>query len=288
MGKKMYRYYQKQANRSAIISVTLFIGIFVFAIELRAGSQKAGNEPGREWIMASENPASGNTNSLYNPFRPGTVNKINSDQINLKGNEELLYTTEQRISVNMNNAGLKSGDRVYISGILGGIYGSLNEPGTNPNNEMFDPDGDGIFSIDMHLADGFISFRFFIVLSTDPGHSWDNGDPYAGGDRTFTISGNVRLSYVWGSDSFTVSTTEKLQAGNILYPNPFHDELKINISADFPTVILTSVSGNVIGQYAVSNTGSLSINTSGLARGTYFVTLIDRNGRNVTQKLVKE
>jgi len=68
---------------------------------------------------------------------------------------------EQIFNVDMTEAGLAGGDRVFISGALGGIYGTWAEPGTNANNEMFDADGDGTYTVSLNLPDGLIAFKFF-------------------------------------------------------------------------------------------------------------------------------
>jgi len=205
------------------------------------------------------------------------------DDIILNNDPNPMNPPEQIIAVDMNPAGVVAGDRVFISGAIGGIHGTWMEPGTNLNNEMFDPDGDGIYKITMHLADGLIAFKFF------KGASWNNGDPAPGGDRTYNIAGNVYLIYTWGVQGVVLSVPEISLAGKIqIYPNPFSNELNINSTAEIRSVIITSTLGKVVGIYTLSNTGNQTINTSALSSGMYFITFVGKDGKRLqTQKLIK-
>jgi hypothetical protein len=61
----------------------------------------------------------------------------------------------------MTESGMTAGEPVWISGALGGIYGTWAEPGTNPNNQMLDDNADGIYSITLALPEGLVAFKFF-------------------------------------------------------------------------------------------------------------------------------
>lgn len=188
---------------------------------------------------------------------------------------------EQKFSVDMNNAGLTAGQQVFISGAIGGIHGTWNEPGTNPNNELFDPEGDKIYSIYMHLPDGLIAFKFF------KGTTWANGEPVAA-DRTFTVNGSCNNVYTWGIDGYVVSSRENPLAGNVqIYPNPVSNELNINSTAKISKVIISSTLGQVVGKYEINGTGNQTINTSALSSGFYFVTFVGIDGNLLTQKMLK-
>ena len=188
--------------------------------------------------------------------------------------------TEQIIQVDMNGAGLVAGDKVYIAGALGDIYGTWNEPGTNPNNQMTDPDGDGIYTLSLSLPDGLTAFKFFV-------NGWGKGDPFTGGDRTYNIDGNVNIIYTWGVGGVETSVRENKLAGKIqMYPNPVRNELTVNSTSDIRKVIITNTLGKVVGNVAYSS--NKTINTSNLSKGMYFVTFIGADGTKATQKLIKD
>ncbi|HCT72135.1 MAG TPA: hypothetical protein DF409_15415, partial [Bacteroidales bacterium] len=118
------------------------------------------------------------------------------------------------INVDMNGTGDMTGLPMYIAGAFGGIYGTWNEPGTNPNNEMTDPDSDGIYSITMYLPDGLYPFKFF------KGAGWGNGDPAPGGDRNLQYAGNMNVTYKWGVDGLLSVPQNPLAEQIKMYPNP--------------------------------------------------------------------
>ncbi|MGC8864422.1 MAG: T9SS type A sorting domain-containing protein [Bacteroidales bacterium] len=94
-------------------------------------------------------------------------------------------------NVNMAPAGL-NGEQVWIAGNFGGDWGTWNEPGTNPNCEMTDPDGDGYFSITMLLEPGDYQFKFF------KGSGWAGGEWDGEPNRVVTITGAWDHYYTWG------------------------------------------------------------------------------------------
>ncbi|MCX6223929.1 MAG: T9SS type A sorting domain-containing protein, partial [Bacteroidia bacterium] len=204
------------------------------------------------------------------------------DDIILNNDPNPITPAEQIINVDMNGAGLLAGQQVFLSGAIGGFHGTWEEPGKNLHNEMLDPNGDGIYTIYMHLADGTIAFKFF------KGTGWGSGDPAPGGDRSYNVSGSICLIYTWGADGFVVGVPETSLAGKIqMYPNPVNSELYINSTAEVRSVIITSTLGKVVGNYTLNNTSSQTINTSSLSSGMYFVTFVDKDGNRQTKKLIK-
>jgi hypothetical protein len=202
------------------------------------------------------------------------------DDIRINNDPNPMTPPEQIIQVDMNGAGLVAGDKVYISGTLGGVYGTWDEPGKNPNNEMTDPDGDGIYTAYLHLSDGVKAFKFFV-------NGWGKGDPFTGGDRTYTFAGSANLVYTWGVGGVEVGVKQNPLAGKIqMYPNPVRDVLTVTSTSDIRKVVITNTLGKVVGN--LTYTSNQKINTSNLSSGMYFVTFIGKDGNKVTQKLIKQ
>jgi hypothetical protein len=78
-----------------------------------------------------------------------------------------------------------------------------------------------------------------------------------------------------------------------VYPNPFNDELKINVNAPFNTKnnfsveIIETASSVVLLQQPVSNSSVTLVNTSGLANGLYIVRVKGGTHFNYYTKLIK-
>ena len=138
------------------------------------------------------------------------------DDILLNNDPTPIGPPAQKISVDMTESGMTAGSQVWISGALGGIHGTWNEPGTNPANEMLDPEADGIYTITLSLPEGLVAFKFFW------GTGWGNGDPAPGGDRTLQLTNSMDVLYKWGQDGivgppsvkFTVNMSYQIEQGN--------------------------------------------------------------------------
>lgn len=203
------------------------------------------------------------------------------DDILVNNDPNPALPAEQIFSVDMTGANLLPGEQVFIAGALGGANGTWNEPGTNPNNEMFDPDGDMIYTVYMHLPDGVVAFKFF------KGTGWNGGEPVAA-DRTYTINGSCNNIFTWGIDGFVTSTPENSLAGKIqMFPNPVGSKLYINSTAEISKFYISSTLGKVVGNYEFGNTGNQTINTSNLSNGLYFITFMGKDGSKLTQKFMK-
>jgi hypothetical protein len=98
--------------------------------------------------------------------------------------------TYQILNINMAGSGITAGQKVYHSGTLGGAYGTWNEPGANLNNEMTDPDGNGIFTDTIYVNNGSYEIKFF------KGETWANGDP--ANNRILNVNGGLIMDYSWG------------------------------------------------------------------------------------------
>jgi len=114
------------------------------------------------------------------------------DDIILNNSADPFTPPEVTMNVDMHGSGLTAGQPVYIAGDFGGIYGTWNEPGSNPENEMKDLDGDSIYSLTMTLPAKEYQFKFFKGAGW-AGGEWD-GDP----NRRVTVTGTASFTYKWG------------------------------------------------------------------------------------------
>jgi hypothetical protein len=202
------------------------------------------------------------------------------DDIIVNNDPNPIAPASQIINVDMSESGMVDGSQVFISGTLGGIYGGWAEPGTNANNEMLDPDGDKIYSITLALPNGVVAFKFFW------GTGWTNGDPAPGGDRTYNFEGSANLTYKWGVQGLIGIPTNPLADKVQMYPNPTNTRLQVNTTGEVARVIITSTIGQVVEDIQMTS-DNVTINTSSLNNGIYFVTFVGNNGARYTQKLMK-
>jgi hypothetical protein len=109
----------------------------------------------------------------------------------------------------MHGSGLTAGQQVFISGDFGGVYGSWAEPGTKPGNEMFDTDGDSIYTININVVAATYHFKFF------KGTTWANGDN-GPGDRALPILGDINVTYKWGVKSPAVTINVDMHGSGLV------------------------------------------------------------------------
>jgi hypothetical protein len=179
------------------------------------------------------------------------------------------------LTVDMSNSGILPGQKVYVAGTFPGWA----EPGTAPSFEMLDPMGNNIYTITLVADSATNQFKFF------KGPGWNGGEWAGGANRILAVAGDMTANYIWGSYG-QVNTRQNPLAGKIqMYPNPVRDELTIRTTMDVRRVIITNTVGKVV---RTQNFSSENINTSNLSKGMYFVTFINRDGSNVTQKLIKD
>jgi len=72
-----------------------------------------------------------------------------------------------------------------------------------------------------------------------------------------------------------------------LYPNPVIDVLNIKNASIISKVEVSNINGSVI-ETIICNTEAVELNTSKLAKGLYFVTVIDIEGNKMTNRLIKK
>jgi hypothetical protein len=201
------------------------------------------------------------------------------DDIVLNNDPNPTTVPEQVFNVDMSTSTMPTGSRVWISGTLGGIHGNWAQPGTDPDNEMFDTDGDGIYSITTNLPNGTYAFKFFW------GETWNNGDPAPGGDRSYTITGNHILNAVWGVDGVT-PVRELAGASFQVFPNPVTSQLIIQ-SPNMKRLVVSDLLGRTIKDVKVQALNRAQLDLGDLQSGMYIIS--DETGTGThTSKFLKQ
>lgn len=157
--------------------------------------------------------------------------------VNLQRNTEVTYqwqlsgyrvapedTKKQEFIVDMKNAGLVTGQKLFIAGNFGGIHASWAEPGKNANNELTDPDGDGKYSVTMNLPDGEYQFKFFI------GTGWGGGEWPGDPNRSVKITGSKSIICEWGIQGikYLIDGFNMVTDGNFDSVNPLQSMWVVN------------------------------------------------------------
>ncbi len=84
------------------------------------------------------------------------------------------------------------------------------------------------------------------------------------------------------------SITQVNQVGVSIFPNPFADRLIIDLGNDsgFKRLRLSSITGKVVMEENIQNQSVVDLNTSGLVKGHYVLTLIS-DEEVISRKVVK-
>jgi hypothetical protein len=222
-------------------------------------------------------------------FMPDFIDPVNLtediviyfDDLVLNNKSEPVSVPKQTINVDMKNSGITTGATVWISGAIGGIYGTWKAPGTVPELQMFDPDGDGIYTATLNLPDGLIAFKFFW------GGGWKNGDDGVP-DRVFTVKGDANLSYVYGVEGYKDITSAKQISGATfkVFPNPTEGMITIQ-SPDIKGLTVYDISGRTLKAYKFMAVNSKEIDLGEFKPGIYLLSVETANG-TYTSKLIKK
>jgi len=91
-----------------------------------------------------------------------------------------------------------------------------------------------------------------------------------------------------GGPTLAISSPKTTNSNISIYPNPFTDQLVIQLGEGdgFKRLRLSSITGKVVMEENIQNQSVLSLNTSGLAKGYYILTLVSDKGV-ISRKVVK-
>lgn len=202
------------------------------------------------------------------------------DDLILNNDPSPLGPPEFKINVDMAGSGITPGSQVWLSGAIGGVYGQWAAPASIPDNEMTDPDGNGIYSISLQVPDGLIAFKFFW------GTGWTNGDNSVA-DRTYTVSGSAEVNFKWGVAGYSVTSVKPIEGNTFgVYPNPTNGLVTVQ-SSDMKGLSVRNILGSTLKTLKFQAVSSKQLDLSDLKSGIYFISVETINGIH-TSKLIKK
>jgi hypothetical protein len=192
------------------------------------------------------------------------------------------FVPEVIMNVDMHGSGLAAGEKVWVAGSFGGIYGTWNEPSTNPNNELTDPNNDSIYSITMSLPAGTYYYKFF------KGSGWNGGEWTGDPNRGINVVNDTIANYLWGIFQPVGTGENSIAKGINVYPVPFSNVLNVETANDLASITIFSALGRQVVTMDKILKGTTVINTESFARGLYFVTFYpEKSGTPHVVKIMK-
>ncbi len=162
-------------------------------------------------------------------------------------------------------------DTLSVTGSMAGWSG----PGSNPNLFMTDDDGDGIYTVSIHLASGDYEYKYF------KNAGWSNGEWDGGDNRAFTVAdADLVLNDYFGDIFNHVGINEISSDGIKVFPNPSNGVFNINVENDYNLEVF-DITGRVINTRTLTGNTSIELNTAGV----YFLRFSNEKG-SYTQKVI--
>jgi hypothetical protein len=169
------------------------------------------------------------------------------------------------------------------------VAGSFNDWGGS--NQLFDDDADLIYvSSPPAIAPASTTIQYKFRING----SWDDATcefPAGGPNREYTVldtTGGVvnALDTVWYNNIglFIESVTRLNEI--MIYPNPATDVLYIENTFEIREIRVSNILGQTIMNFPVENKNHLELNTSGLTKGMYILSVYGEQGYKGTAKFI--
>ncbi|MCF8371377.1 MAG: T9SS type A sorting domain-containing protein [Bacteroidales bacterium] len=84
----------------------------------------------------------------------------------------------------------------------------------------------------------------------------------------------------------SLGVNEVFSTNFTLYPNPCTNSFELN-NTDFQALIIYDITGQQVLSAKNLNTGNVSVEVSALSQGLYIISLVDRNNKRTSRKLIK-
>lgn len=141
-------------------------------------------------------------------------NHIYIDDIIVNNDSTPAAPTTRIVNVDMRGFLDSIGQRIFLSGNLNMNYGNWATPGDKPACEMFDANGDSIYSIELVVPDGNYEIKFF------KGTGWSKEDP--AGNRKLAIVGNLNITYKWGVKAANLTLNVDMHGSGLTVGQPVY------------------------------------------------------------------
>jgi hypothetical protein len=144
------------------------------------------------------------------------------------------------------------------------------------------PENQWIYTIILLLYPGDYQYKYFRIIDGVP--SWDNGEWTGDPNRTITVVTAMTVDNIWGE--ITTDIVKNSSVSFSIYPNPVEDFMKIDNINGADRIEIYNVTGHQVHSLVNITEPSVSISTSGLKKGVYFVSIYAA-GEVQTTKFIK-
>ena len=161
-------------------------------------------------------------------------------------------------------------DTVYVAGDF--PQSDWQAPGSNPELELTDEDGDGYYSVTVLVEAGTYEYKYFL------NSGWTGGEWEGGDNRVVVVADDMETDDLWAN--FT--SVPSIESANIqMYPNPVNSVLTLT-NVENANIYVIDILGKVVN--TISNANSIEkLDVTGFAAGTYIVR-IEKAGTVVTSR----
>mgnify|MGYP006284732977 CR=1 FL=1 len=148
-------------------------------------------------------------------------------------------------------------DDVYITGSM--FDNAI--PGTLPDEQLMNPDGNMIWSKTLVLPEGTYTYKYYINEGI--------GNPEPGPDRILELTGDISLDDIWGATNVEEMNEERAIR---IFPNPASEYLNISSEKLIREIRIMDIQGKTLKIYNFNNT-STYINLPDLSTGIYILNI---------------